>query len=103
MPYIKQEVGVAGTRIAKTDVGWLGSGYKYAFDGVGQCVSGIEENSSGRRFVWTVEGWAGTHRMAVMCERSSRSPAALLCALRGAPTCAPPPLTSQGLATTLAP
>jgi len=27
---------------------------------------GIEDNSDGRRFIWTVEGWAGTHRMAVM-------------------------------------
>jgi hypothetical protein len=28
MPNIKAEVGVAGTRICKTDVGWIGSGYK---------------------------------------------------------------------------
>jgi alpha-glucosidase len=28
MPYIKSEVGVAGTRIAKTDVGWIGNGYR---------------------------------------------------------------------------
>jgi alpha-glucosidase (family GH31 glycosyl hydrolase) len=30
------------------------------------CARGIEDNSNGRRFVWTVEGWAGTHRNAVM-------------------------------------
>ena len=29
-------------------------------------MGGIENNSDGRRFVWTVEGWAGTHRLAVM-------------------------------------
>jgi len=66
MPHIKQEVSVAGTRICKTDVGWIGQGYKYAFDGVELCARGIEDNSNGRRFVWTVEGWAGTHRNAVM-------------------------------------
>ncbi len=27
MPNIKAEVGVAGTRICKTDVGWIGSGH----------------------------------------------------------------------------
>ena len=67
MPHIAQEVGIAGTRICKTDVGWIGAGYKYAFDGVTLCsVDGIEKYSNGRRFVWTVEGWAGTHRLAVM-------------------------------------
>lgn len=41
---------------------------KYAFDGVSLCVGGIEDYSTppARRFVWTVEGWAGTHRLAVM-------------------------------------
>ena len=34
MPNIKAEVGVAGTRICKTDVGWIGDGYEFAFDGV---------------------------------------------------------------------
>jgi hypothetical protein len=66
MPNIAAEVGVAGTRICKTDVGWIGAGYEFAFEGVSQCVGGIEDNSDGRRFVWTVEGWAGTHRLAVM-------------------------------------
>jgi hypothetical protein len=47
-------------------VGWIGSGYKYAFDGVELCAGGIENHSDARRFVWTVEGWAGTHRNAVM-------------------------------------
>lgn len=39
-----------------------------AFDGVTLCADGIEQYSTppGRRFVWTVEGWAGTHRLAVM-------------------------------------
>lgn len=68
MPNINAEVGIAGSRVCKTDVGWIGSGYKYAFDGVTLCANGIEEYSTppARRFVWTVEGWAGTHRLAVM-------------------------------------
>jgi len=66
MPYIANEVGVAGTRVCKTDVGWIGAGYKYAFDGVTLCAGGIETYSDARRFVWTVEGWAGTHRLAVL-------------------------------------
>ena len=28
MPYIQDEVGVAGSRICKTDVGWIGDGEK---------------------------------------------------------------------------
>ncbi|WP_411103969.1 TIM-barrel domain-containing protein [Streptomyces sp. cmx-4-9] len=63
---IADEVGAAGTRGVKTDVAWIGSGYKYAFDGVRQAVEGIEKNSDARRFVWTVDGWAGTQRNAVV-------------------------------------
>ncbi|HEY3002803.1 MAG TPA: discoidin domain-containing protein [Kribbellaceae bacterium] len=63
---VSWEVGTAGTRMIKTDVAWIGSGYKYAFDGVKQAVAGIEDNSDARRFVWTVDGWAGTQRNAVV-------------------------------------
>ncbi|MET9319276.1 TIM-barrel domain-containing protein [Streptomyces sp. NPDC003038] len=63
---IADEVGTAGTRGVKTDVAWIGSGYKYAFDGVQQAVDGIEKNSDARRYVWTVDGWAGTQRNAVV-------------------------------------
>ncbi|MFJ8043399.1 TIM-barrel domain-containing protein [Kitasatospora sp. NPDC096147] len=63
---IDNEVGVAGSRGVKTDVAWIGSGYKYAFDGVKQAVNGIENNSDARRYVWTVDGWAGTQRNAVV-------------------------------------
>ena len=68
VPDIAGEVGVAGSRIAKTDVGWIGDGYKFAFDGVSLCANSIEQYSKeqARRFVWTVEGWAGTHRLATM-------------------------------------
>jgi alpha-glucosidase (family GH31 glycosyl hydrolase) len=60
------EVGTAGTRAVKTDVAWVGGGYQGAFDGVQSAVNGIEGNSDARRFVWTVDGWAGTQRNAVV-------------------------------------
>lgn len=63
---IADEVGTAGTRGVKTDVAWIGGGYKTAFTGVQQAVDGIEKNSDARRFVWTVDGWAGTQRNAVV-------------------------------------
>lgn len=66
LPNITREVSGSGARIFKTDVGWIGDGYKYAFDSVKQCVAGIEDNSDARRHIWTVEGWAGTQRLAVM-------------------------------------
>jgi alpha-glucosidase (family GH31 glycosyl hydrolase) len=63
---VATEVGTAGSRMIKTDVAWIGGGYKTAFDGVNQAVAGIENNSDARRFVWTVDGWAGTQRNAVV-------------------------------------
>lgn len=63
---IATEVGTYGSRGVKTDVAWVGRGYEYAFDGVQQAVDGIEGNSDARRFVWTVDGWAGTQRNAVV-------------------------------------
>ncbi|MFD7781497.1 TIM-barrel domain-containing protein [Streptomyces nojiriensis] len=63
---IAEEVAAAGSRGVKTDVAWIGAGYKYAFDGVRQAVEGIEQNSDARRYVWTVDGWAGTQRNAVV-------------------------------------
>ena len=66
LPNITREVAGSGTRVAKTDVGWIGAGYKYALDSLKFLTHGIEDNSAARRFIWTVEGWAGTHRYAVM-------------------------------------
>jgi hypothetical protein len=66
LPNIAREVKGSGVRIGKTDVGWIGSGYEYAFDSVKLVSDGIEDNSDGRRFIWTVDGWAGTQRYAVM-------------------------------------
>ncbi|MFG3101132.1 TIM-barrel domain-containing protein [Streptomyces sp. NPDC048182] len=63
---IGDEVGKAGSRGVKTDVAWIGGGYQKAFTGVQQAVDGIEQNSDARRYVWTVDGWAGTQRNAVV-------------------------------------
>jgi len=66
LPNISREVRGSGTRVAKTDVAWVGGGYRFAFDAVRMVAAGIENNSDSRRFIWTVEGWAATHRLAVM-------------------------------------
>ncbi|MFI6257781.1 discoidin domain-containing protein [Micromonospora zamorensis] len=63
---IDSEVGTAGSRGVKTDVAWVGGGYRDAFRGVQQAVDGIERNSDARRYVWTVDGWAGSQRNAVV-------------------------------------
>jgi alpha-glucosidase len=60
------EVGTVGTRIIKTDVAWVGDGYLAADSAVHEAVSAIEGNSDARRFVWTVDGWAGTQSLAVV-------------------------------------
>jgi len=59
---IAYEVGTLGTRLCKLDVAWVGSGYKFAIDGVRDAYEGIENNSDARGFIWSVCGWAGTHR-----------------------------------------
>lgn len=66
LPDFQREVAKSGIRVAKTDVGWIGDGYAYAFEAVRGLAQQMEEYSDGRRFIWTVEGWAGTHRYAVM-------------------------------------
>ncbi|EGD77088.1 hypothetical protein PTSG_07426 [Salpingoeca rosetta] len=60
------EIGTAGSRGIKTDVGWVGAGYKFELDAVKLASSLIEDNTSERRYVWSVCGWAGTHAYAVM-------------------------------------
>eukprot|EP01051_Picozoa_sp_SAG22_P006348 SAG22_NODE_411_length_10900_cov_2.633738_2_plen_891_part_00 len=67
LPNIAREVGGSGTRIAKTDVGWVGNGdSQYTFDSVQVVADGIEDNSDGRRYIWSVCGWAGSQRNAVL-------------------------------------
>jgi alpha-glucosidase len=59
---IAHEVGTLGSRLCKLDVAWVGDGYKFAIDGVKAAYEGIENNSDARGFIWSVCGWAGTHR-----------------------------------------
>ncbi|MCR8641324.1 discoidin domain-containing protein [Paenibacillus sp. N1-5-1-14] len=63
---IVQEVGVAGTRLNKLDVAWVGPGYDFALDATRQANKGVENNSNDRGFVWSVGGWAGTQRYSAV-------------------------------------
>ena len=56
----------SGVRVRKTDVAWVGPGYRFALDACEQSRDGIEDNSADRATVLTVEGWAGTQRCAAM-------------------------------------
>ena len=61
----ESEVG-AGVRVRKTDVAWVGPGYRFALDACEKAQSGIEQHSPDRATVMTVEGWAGTQRCGAM-------------------------------------
>ncbi|MEI7727496.1 MAG: TIM-barrel domain-containing protein, partial [Bacteroidota bacterium] len=63
---LAREVSLYGTRLCKLDVAWVGEGYKFAIDGCRAAYEGIEHNSDARGFVWSVCGWAGTHRNSVV-------------------------------------
>ncbi|MBA2940853.1 discoidin domain-containing protein [Paenibacillus sp. CGMCC 1.16610] len=63
---IATEVGVAGTRLNKLDVAWVGPGYDFALDATKQAHQGVESNSDSRGFVWSVGGWAGTQRYSTV-------------------------------------
>jgi alpha-glucosidase (family GH31 glycosyl hydrolase) len=56
----------AGVRVRKTDVAWVGPGYRFALDACEKAQSGIEEHSADRATVMTIEGWAGTQRCGAM-------------------------------------
>ena len=57
----KEEVQ-AGVRVRKTDVAWVGPGYRFALSACEKAQSGIEDNTTDRSTVLTIEGWAGTQR-----------------------------------------
>ena len=60
------EIGSAGSRGIKTDVGWVGAGYRFALNAVKLAVSLLKNYGDSRPYVWTVCGWASTHAYAVM-------------------------------------
>lgn len=55
----------AGVRVRKTDVAWVGPGYRFALDACEKSRDGIQQNSTDRATVVTVEGWAGTQRCGI--------------------------------------
>jgi len=63
---ISKEVGEYGSSLCKLDVAWVGPGYKFALDACKSAYNGIENNSNGRGFVWSVMGWAGTQKYSTV-------------------------------------
>jgi hypothetical protein len=63
---IEYEVGTAGTRCVKLDVALVGPGYLSAMQSGKAAFQGIETYSDARGYIWTVAGWAGTHRFATI-------------------------------------
>ena len=57
---IEKEVGVAGVRVLKTDVAWVGWGYSFGLNGIAD-AAGIMAPFA-RPFIITLDGWAGTQR-----------------------------------------
>ena len=58
---IDKEVGVAGVRVLKTDVAWVGWGYSFGLNGIADAAH-IMEGYGIRPFIITLDGWAGTQR-----------------------------------------
>ncbi|MBE7172669.1 MAG: DUF5110 domain-containing protein [Williamsia sp.] len=62
---IVKEVGVAGVRVLKTDVAWVGRGYSFGLHGVADAGKIMPEyGSNARPFIISLDGWAGTQRYA---------------------------------------
>lgn len=62
---LTKEVGVAGVRVLKTDVAWVGAGYSFGLNGIADAAEiMIREGKGARPFIITLDGWAGTQRYA---------------------------------------
>lgn len=62
---IKKEVGVAGVRVLKTDVAWVGAGYSFGLNGVADVGEIMPKyGHDARPFIISLDGWAGTQRYA---------------------------------------
>lgn len=60
-----KEVGVAGVRVLKTDVAWVGRGYSFGLNGVADAARIMTRyGNNARPFIITLDGWAGTQRYA---------------------------------------
>lgn len=62
----QQSEVAAGVRVRKTDVAWVGPGYRFGLSACEKARDGIQDNSSDRATVLTIEGWAGTQRCGAM-------------------------------------
>ena len=58
---IDKEVGVAGVRVLKTDVAWVGWGYSFGLNGIADAAA-VMSSRGMRPFIITLDGWAGTQR-----------------------------------------
>ncbi|WP_167605834.1 TIM-barrel domain-containing protein [Maribellus sediminis] len=64
---IVKEVGVAGVRVLKTDVAWVGAGYSFGLNGVQDAAEIMQEHGNNARpFIISLDGWAGTQRYATI-------------------------------------
>jgi alpha-glucosidase (family GH31 glycosyl hydrolase) len=64
---IVKEVGVAGVRVLKTDVAWVGRGYSFGLHGVADVAQIMPRyGNNARPFIITLDGWAGTQRYATV-------------------------------------
>ena len=62
---IVKEVGVAGVRVLKTDVAWVGRGYSFGLNGVADVAQIMPKyGNNARPLIITLDGWAGTQRYA---------------------------------------
>ncbi len=62
---IVKEIGVAGVRLLKTDVAWVGAGYSFGLNGIADAAGLMTKyGSNARPFIITLDGWAGTQRYA---------------------------------------
>lgn len=58
-----KEVGVAGVRVLKTDVAWVGDGYSFGLNGIADAAGIMTKyGNDARPFIITLDGWAGTQR-----------------------------------------
>ena len=62
---IVKEIGVAGVRLLKTDVAWVGAGYSFGLNGIADAAHLMTRyGDNARPFIITLDGWAGTQRYA---------------------------------------
>ena len=59
---LQAEVAQAGVAALKTDVAWVGEGYTFGLNGIGDAAKKMRAFGQKRPFILTLDGWAGTQR-----------------------------------------